>query len=171
MKAGSDMTNDVKKPQAVAGGMLFEELGICVPCYVLDDGRRVISRQDVPPQLSRTVVDPQDAERGRQLSTLLSQYDEWDQLPAIEFVLPHGSGSVTGHEASCLFAIFTIYAGEATYEDATDEDQTMGRMATMMCSSLETWGINALIDEAAGYKRPRRAASNHADSVMKPVKA
>jgi hypothetical protein len=133
-----------------------------IPCYVLDNGMRVLSLSG----LYSAIGIPKGGGQGgvRKITTLLSRFGEKglriNELIAcadspITFVPPHVGNLAQGYEASILPDICAalINAGRLGYLDKRNEH--LAERAAILQHGFATVGIIALVDEATGYQRER----------------
>lgn len=128
-----------------------------VACYVLSDGRRVITKRSMVSALS-----------GGRESGDLERYI--DVLPngsgliapgqQIEFSLPAG-GVATGIEAETIAKILRLYATAWGTGSLRANQIPVAMRAVTMLSQLAEIGIIALIDEATGYQKQRPEDALH----------
>ena len=129
-----------------------------IPCYVLDDGRRVITRNAATSVLT-------DGKGGGNLESYLIVEGLRGFLPAgfteqmIEFFVPGVSGpqnATMGIPAESFIEICQAYV--AAFEgDAlkTDRQKTIAMKSAMFLAACAKLGLIAMIDEATGYQYER----------------
>ena len=148
-----------KIPVAAYSGML--QLGECeMPCYVLNDGRRVISRSGATSVLTA-------GKGGGNLESYIGVHALKKYIPEsvvdgmIDFCLPGVvNKTVKGIEAETFIEICRGYvralAGEIEGEKLTSASQIeIAVRASMFLASCAKLGLVALIDEATGYQYDR----------------
>ncbi|MDR5736165.1 P63C domain-containing protein [Caballeronia sp. LZ025] len=133
-----------------------------IPCYVLDNGTRVLSLSGL---YSAIGISKGGGQGGvRKITNLLSRVGEKglniNELIAcadspITFVPPHGGNPAEGYEASILPDICAalINAGRLGYLDKRSEH--LAERAAILQHGFATVGIIALVDEATGYQKDR----------------
>jgi len=144
------------KLKAVASGVLFEEMGTPVDCYVLEDGRRVLSSRGELRALRPGGRDRGDL--GQYLARLPNRFASLTRGHEIEFSAPQPHGGhvlCVGRDAAHLVDVCAAYA-EAFAEGELHPSQIpMGRRAITLVNVFAKIGIEALVDEATGYQKTR----------------
>lgn len=136
------------------GDLVFGD--VPVPCYVLDDGRRIISRTGATSVLT-------SKKGGGNLDSYLRVKALQDYLPEdlpgqlIEFTIENVvNKTVQGMEAETFLEICRAYAKARDAGALETEIQTkiaiQANMVLMACAKI---GLIALIDEATGYQYDR----------------
>ena len=135
-----------------------------IPCYVLDDGTRILSQRGINEALGIThgggvpdggLITPRFI-RLDALKPFISNDLTAGLLEPIEFAPPHGGRSVIGIPATILPDICTAWlkAREAKAL-TTDRQLDTAQRAEMLTRGLAHVGIIALVDEATGYQDVR----------------
>lgn len=140
------------------GTLRFGEIE--VPCYVLEDGRRVLSTRGMMEALGRPW-------RGRKYAgTELPVFLEAKNLnpfvikhlgPVLECInfIAIGGVKAEGYVAELLPIVCDIYL-QARQEDAlTSSQKPIGQQCEMLVRSLAKVGIVALVDEVTGFEKVR----------------
>jgi hypothetical protein len=135
-----------------------------IPCYVLDDGTRILSQRGINEALGITHGGgvPDGGLRTPRfirldaLKPFISNDLTAGLLEPIEFSPPHGGRSVIGIPATILPDICTAWlkAREAKALK-TDRQLDTAQRAEMLTRGLAHVGIIALVDEATGYQDVR----------------
>ena len=146
--------NSETKIKAVASGVLFEEMRTPVECYVLEDGRRVLSQRGEARAL-RGIGGADDGKIGRLISRLPKKYEALALGPTIEFTLPDSGIVAIGREASHLVDVCAAYSETFALGELHASQLPMARRAIMLVNVFAKVGIDALIDEATGYQKTR----------------
>lgn len=124
-----------------------------VDCYVLDDGRRVLTKNAMVKALTggRTENSHLDSYMAR----LASRSGDLSVGTEIEFDMKDG-GFAVGREASDLVEICKAY--QAAFLDGAlhGSQDKIARSAMAMLASLAGVGIVSLVDEATEYQKTRR---------------
>lgn len=141
-----------------AGEINFGEVKL--PCYVLEDGRRVLTTRGMMAALGRTW-------RGRKYSgTELPVFLEAKNLfplvinnldpvlKQVNFVTDSGR-KAEGFEAALLPMVCEIYLQARQQDLLTSPQLPVAQRCEMLVRSLAKVGITALIDEATGYQQVR----------------
>jgi P63C domain len=136
--------------------MGFLQIGeVEIPCYVLDDGRRVISRTGATGMLTKT--------SGGNLETYLSRKALGKYIPPevvdqmVDFNIPEvANKTVRGISAETFLDICRAYV-QARDDGAlqTESQVAIAIRAGVFISACAKVGLIALIDEATGYQYER----------------
>ena len=141
-------------------------LDAAIPCYVLNDGTRVLTQQGFLSALGRAPkakggtgasslgVDnlPAFLAAGN-LKSLISE-DLLRSTRAIEFRLPTG-GKAFGYQAELLPKVCNIYLRARDKKLLLPSQKRTAEQADMLVRGLAETGIVALVDEATGYQQVR----------------
>ena len=132
----------------------WEAFGI--DCYVLDDGRRVLSQRGILKQIAGR---SDEGDLGRYLDKVndgaaknaLRQNDG-------SFVFLSGGGTkCNGREAKDVAALATFFVTAALDGTLPPEKFYIAVNATKLLGALATIGLEALVDEITGYEKERQA--------------
>jgi hypothetical protein len=150
----------------IATGVLFDG---AAECYVLDDGRRVISQRGILRALrgSGNGGGPGNADLARFLGRIPERFRHFEAVPEIEFDSP--TGVANGREGRFLTDLCRAYA-EAFAAGALHHTQArIASNAVRVLSAIASVGIEALIDEATGYQanRPRDYLARRLDRYLR----
>jgi hypothetical protein len=142
-----------------AGTVTFGDVPL--PCYVLEDGRRVLTTRGMMAALGRTWRGRKYA--GTRLPVFLEAknlfpfiINELDPVLApLDFVTDKGV-KAEGYEASLLPMVCEVYL-QARQAGVISQDAQLevAQRCEMLVRSLAKIGITALIDEATGYQQVR----------------
>lgn len=154
-KRGSD-----DLPRAICGGETPLKLGnVELPCFVLDDERRVITASEMQSALgmSGSGGSPRLVSFAMKITGKPSRSGN---LPGrlespIEFVPPHG-GLAKGYEAILLADLCDAILGARKSGRLTDRYSTIAESAEVLVRGWARVGIIALIDEATGFEKFRK---------------
>jgi hypothetical protein len=124
-----------------------------LPCYVLNDERRIISRTGATSVLTEKKGGG-NFESYTKVESLKSYLP--NEIPMIEFTIEGVANKrVMGIEAETFLDICRAYVS-AWQNDATTERQTeIAKKASMFLAACAKVGLIALIDEATGYQYQR----------------
>lgn len=135
--------------------------GIEIPCYVLEDGRRVLTMRGLQQSLGFSTGGGKDG--ARKIPTFLNKLGEKgleiNDLSVrankpFDFVLP-GSGMVaTAYEATLLVDICEVIL-QARDAGKIPSDSPYAAQCDKLVRGLARVGIVALVDEATGYQKDR----------------
>jgi hypothetical protein len=147
-------------PKAMCGGEQPLRLGMLeVPCYVLDDERRVITMRGMQAALGMSTSGgaPRMAILARSIALTPSQGNDLAvrlESP-IEFVMPQG-GVAHGYEGLLLVNIAETILDARRAGVITPRYAHIAQAAEILLAAFASVGIIALIDEATGYQNVRR---------------
>ena len=145
---------DTRRPKALASGTLFE--GSPVECYVLDDGRAVLSQRGTLAALRGKSSGTGSADLGRYLARIATDSGPIEVVP-VSFDGPTGpaNGITTDAFVSILRAYVDALAAGRLHSQQT---ATAIRCASLL-GAFATMGVEALIHERTGYQdvRPKNA--------------
>lgn len=127
-----------------------------LPCYVLDDGRRIISRSGATAMLT-------DNKGGGNLEQYITVQPLKPYIPddmadrMVEFVIPEVvNKTVKGITAEDFLTICNAYVQARELGVlATDRQRDIARKASILLMACAKVGLIALIDEATGYQYDR----------------
>jgi len=144
---------------------VLEVADLKIPCYVLEDGTRVLSQRGLNEAFG-IVHGGGDARqiggqrmprfiRLRALEPFIPNEITAGLIEPIEFTPPHGGRSVTGLAAILLPDVCNVWL-KAREEKALQERQLpTAQKAEILTRALAHVGIIALVDEATGYQDER----------------
>lgn len=153
-RKGADVNKDtMKKIRATHTGQLFDGL---LDCYVLEDGRRVVSQRGVVRAITGDANG--SAPLGQYLRRLPNEYGHLATQTVVEFARPDG-GTANGREAVWLVDLLRAYdeADDAGLLHHTQRH--LARNARKILRALAGVAMVALIDEATGYQAIREAGA------------
>jgi hypothetical protein len=133
-----------------------------IPCYVLEDGRRVLAQRGLQSGIGLSEGGGKDG--ARKIATLMARLEEKGidikDLVAranspIQFIPPHGGNPADGYDATILpdVCAVLIAADQAGKLDA--RLRRLAQRAGILQHGFATLGIVALVDEATGYQKDR----------------
>lgn len=171
-KKGADAKHNPPLPKATHKGVL-KLAGMKIPCFVLDDGRRVISGRGMTTAIGMKG-------RGQGIARIgghrMFEGLENNALAlAIQNPIKFSGGSPKvdvpsdGFEATVLQELCDaiLHARDADLLK-TDQEKRYGQFADMLIRSFARIGIIALVDEATGYQevRPRDALQAYLEKLI-----
>jgi hypothetical protein len=151
----------------------LEISGLKIPCYVLEDGTRVLSQRGLNDAFGITHGGGQD--RGQKMPRFVGLKALEPFIPndltagiltPIRFTPPHGGNPVGGSAAAALPEICNVWLKAREANVLTDRQLVTAQKAEILVRGLAHIGIIALVDEATGYQRDRAA-----DSLAKILEA
>lgn len=137
-------------PRAVASGLLWGR----VDCYVLSDGRRLISQRGELRALRGTESHgPEKGDLGRYLARLPSRYEHLTTDPSVDFTLPQGGATALGRTPDHFVSVLRAYVESYKEEELHARQVPMAKRAMDLLCLLAGKAINDMIDEACGLVR------------------
>jgi P63C domain-containing protein len=140
-----------------------------IECYVLADGRRVLTQSSFLQALGRHRRPNVRRERNAELPSILqAKAIEPFITPAIRakgmpitFKLPNG-GRASGYDAELLPEVCEVYLSAREADALPYQQKPIAKQAEIIMRGLARVGIIALVDEATGYQevRARDALAN-----------
>lgn len=155
-KKKAEGTTSSTKMRAVATGALSLG-GIDLDCYVLEDGRRVVSQRAIV----RLLTSDKDGQGGRERGDLSAYLErlpkEFNALdPAAKAVrFDHRGGTVIGRDAQFVVDMCKTYKAAMRAGALHPTQVHMAAKADVIIDALAGVGIAALVDEATGYQQVR----------------
>lgn len=147
--------------QATHRGTLFDGL---LECYVLDDGRRVLSQRGIVQALNSGA---KDGKLDRYLDRLPSRFASLQAGPEIEFQSP--TGAAKGREAQWLVDLLSAYDEANDAGELHHTQRHLARNARVLLRAIAKVGIIALVDEATRYQEVR--SPNELSMVLRAILA
>jgi hypothetical protein len=133
-----------------------------IPCFVLDDGTRVIVQRGVHAGigLSEGGTSKGASRLVALMNSLLSRGVDIKGLASrletpIRFVPPQGGGAAYGYEATILPDICAVVLEAARLGKLKKNQAKLSRTCSILQHAFATVGIIALVDEATGYQEVR----------------
>jgi P63C domain len=146
-------------PDAIASADLIvgeDDASPSIACYVLSDGRRIISRTSALGALARS----DDLTLGGDLKRYIKPANEYLRVDLdaelVEFRLDNVSNKrVAGITADCFLEICRAFVRARDDGKLTDRQQQLAKNAGAFLAACANVGLIALIDEATGYQYMR----------------
>ena len=138
--------------------------GIKIPCYVLEDGTRVLSQRGFLGALGRSETPPARHENGVDnppfflAAKNLKAHFHWTfpvSTTPIQFQTPGGGPSAYGYRAELLPEVCRAYLRARRAGELLPAQQHIAERAEILLEGIASVGIVALIDEATGYQNVR----------------
>jgi hypothetical protein len=130
-----------------------------IPCYVLEDGRRVLSGRSM--QYALNMVD-ESQESGTRLARYLSQktlepfiYKNKTEDYFKPIVCYKGNSRINGYEATVLADICDAFLEARKHIELSPRQQIIAEQCEILIRGFARVGIIALVDEATGYQYAR----------------
>lgn len=136
--------------------------GLIIPCYVLEDGTRVLSGRGM--QTALKMVDEDDGKQsaGARLTRYLTQKTlkpfifngkEGDHFEPI--ICYKGDTKINGYEATILADICDAFLEARKHINLSQRQMVIAEQCEILIRGFAKVGITALIDEATGYQYER----------------
>ncbi len=137
---------------AYQGELLISDISI--PCFVLDDNRRVLSGRGITGAMALKGRGSGTARfaTAKYLQPFLSDSLRHGIENPIQFSIPGGLPNALGYEAIVLPELCNAIQDAADADLLRDDQLPMARQAKILSRALSTVGIIGLIDEATGYQ-------------------
>src|SRR5690606_15210334 len=149
--------------------------GLIIPCYVLDDGTRVISGRGMQDALKMVDDDGEGSKKKpgtrihryleqKTLSPYFKQGKQPDHFEPLECY--KGKSKINGYEATVLVDICDAFLQARKEIALSSRQKVIAEQCEMIMRSFAKLGIIALVDEATGYQYSREK-----DELQKILKA
>lgn len=145
--------------------------GIIIPCYVLADGRRIISGRGMQEALK--MVDDDKETPGNRLTRYLNQQtlkpfiysnktpDHFDPILCYE-----GEKKITGFEATTLADICDAFLEARKTIKLSSRQEIIAAQCEILMRAFAKVGIIALVDEATGYVKEKSRAKDELQKFL-----
>lgn len=143
--------------------------GMIIPCYVLEDGTRVLSGRGMQDALK--MVDETSKGGGQKAGTRLSRYlnqkslypfiyngKEPDHFNAI--ICNDGEAKINGYEATVLVDICDAFLEARKNIKLSPRQEIIAAQCEILVRAFAKVGIVALVDEATGYQQDKDRAKD-----------
>ena len=142
----------MERAKAVASGVL-KFGGIDVDCYVLEDGRRVISARGIQQGIGAAG----SKNLPRLVRRLPPRFSHLNEAPVLEFTIQTGGAGIVanGYDRNFFVDLCDAYADTFAAGELHVQQEGIARTCIAVIRSLAKVGIDALIDEATGYQKVR----------------
>ena len=132
-----------------------------IPCYVLEDGRRVLSGRKMQEALKMVDESGQKASGHRlplflsrkSLEPFVAKYLPVGTLDPIECY--DGNARINGYRAEALADICDVFLEARKHIPLTDRQTVIAEQCEVLMRGFARIGIIALVDEATGYQHER----------------
>jgi hypothetical protein len=145
---------------------------IAIPCYVLSNGKRVITNRGLQGALEMSIAGGAKKTGeivGRIAASTMTHKDLTVRISEpIEFVMPQG-GKAYGSEATVLADICDLFLGaKRSGLDMNSASKRIAARCEVLQAGFARVGIVALVDEATGYQsvRQRDALAEYLEAFM-----
>jgi hypothetical protein len=132
-----------------------------IPCYVLDDGTRILSQRGVMSGIGMSRGSSQGSDRltllmeSKALANSVSEATLSAIKSPIKFVHGSGGGVAYGYPATILAEICEALLVARKNDSLPPRQQKLAEQAEILVRGFARVGIIALIDEATGYQKDR----------------
>lgn len=132
-----------------------------LPCYVLEDGTRVLSGRGIQDALKMTDEDNKNSSGGRLVENLSQKslqpfMDKGKRSVGFEPIVCYdGNKEIHGYEATVLVDICNIYVEARKHIKLSPRQKIIADQCGIILGAFAKVGIYALIDEATGYQYER----------------
>lgn len=148
--------------------------GMIIPCYVLEDGTRVLSgrgMQDALKMVDEAEIGKQTA--GTRLNRYLNQksltpfiYSNKDADHFNPIICYDGEAKINGYEASVLVEICDAFLEARKSINLSPRQEIIAAQCEMLVRAFAKVGIIALVDEATGYQREKNRAKDELQKFL-----
>jgi hypothetical protein len=134
---------------------------IAIPCYVLEDGTRVLSQRGLIGSLGMGTGADRLASflGGKSLSAYVSNDLTATIQSPIKFRPPHGGVPAFGYPATVIADICDAVLAARGAKALQSQQEHIARQCEILIRGFARVGIIALVDEATGYEKDRVAGS------------
>lgn len=148
--------------------------GMKIPCYVLEDGTRVISGRGM--QESLKMVDVEDGKQTagtrltrylnqKSLNPFFSKYLSSDHFEPL--ICSDGGKKINGYKADILADICDVFLQARKEIELSVRQSIIAEQCEILMRAFARVGITALVDEATGYQYEREKMSYR--KYLKPI--
>lgn len=145
-----------------AHGKPLEIGGVVLPCFVLDDGTRVITQTGIQSGIGMSTGGTSSGSSRLVvlLNSLLQKGIDIRGLPArlnspIKFITPNGGPAASGYEATILPDICAVIIEADRQRKLKKTQAKLAKFCSILQHAFAHVGIIALVDEATGYQEFR----------------
>lgn len=144
---------------------------IIIPCYVLEDGRRVLSGRGL--QESLRMTDDNKSASGHRLMRYLNQktlnpfiFKDKDPGHFSPIECYNGEQKINGYEASVLIDICDGILEARRFVTLSPRQSIIAERCEILVRSFAKVGLIALIDEATGYNKEKSRAKDELQRIL-----
>lgn len=141
---------------------ILDLAGIEIPCYVLDDGTRVLSGRKMQEALKIVDVEEGKQTAGTRLNRYLEQktlepfiYKGRDQDHFKPIICYRGTQKINGYEATLLADLCDAFLEARKHISLSPRQTIIAEQCEVLIRAFAKVGITALVDEATGYQYER----------------
>ena len=136
--------------------------GYIIPCYILEDGRRVLSGRGMQNALNMVDDEKSSSTSGQRLDRYLNQkslapfiYKNRSRSTFEPIVCYKGHQKINGYDAEILADICEAFLDARQQIELAPRQKIIAQQAEILLRGFARVGISALIDEATGYQYVR----------------
>lgn len=141
---------------------ILDLAGIEIPCYVLDDGTRVLSGRKMQEALKIVDVEEGKQTAGTRLNRYLEQktlepfiYKGREQDHFKPIICYRGTQKINGYEATLLADLCDAFLEARKHISLSPRQTIIAEQCEVLIRAFAKVGITALVDEATGYQYER----------------
>lgn len=138
--------------------------GSKIPCYILEDGTRILSGRQMQTALKLVDEIPSSQSTGSRLQRYLTQktlqpylYKDKDDNHYTPIICYRGNKKINGYKATDLVDLCDGFLEARKNSNLSSRQLIIADQAEILMRSFAKIGITALIDEATGYQYEREA--------------
>ncbi|AFF25278.1 TPA: P63C domain-containing protein [Pasteurella multocida] len=136
--------------------------GVDIPCYVLDDGTRVLSGRKMQEALKIVDVEEGKQSAGTRLQRYLTQktlepfiYKDRELDHFSPIICYRGTQKINGYEATLLADLCDAFLEARKHISLSPRQTIIAEQCEILIRAFAKVGITALVDEATGYQYER----------------
>jgi phage protein len=141
---------------------ILDLAGIEIPCYVLDDGTRILSGRKMQEALKIVDVEEGKQTAGTRLNRYLEQktlepfiYKGREQDHFKPIICYRGTQKINGYEATLLADLCDAFLEARKHISLSPRQTIIAEQCEVLIRAFAKVGITALVDEATGYQYER----------------
>lgn len=147
--------------------------GMIIPCYVLDDGTRVLSGRGMILSLKMVDDEKRDDLSGTRLARYLNQktlnpfiYKDKDPGHFNAIICNDGDAKINGYEATVLVDICDAFLEARRSIKLSPRQEIIAAQCEILVRAFAKVGIVALVDEATGYQADKNRAKDELQKFL-----
>ena len=147
--------------------------GMVIPCYVLEDGTRVLSGRGMILSLKMVDDDKKDDLSGTRLARYLNQktlnpfiYREKTPGHFDAIICNDGGAKINGYEATVLVDICDAFLEARQAISLSPRQEIIAAQCEILVRAFAKVGIVALVDEATGYQQDKNRAKDELQKFL-----
>lgn len=147
--------------------------GMIIPCYVLEDGTRVLSGRGMILSLKMVDDEKRDDLSGTRLARYLNQktlnpfiYKDKDPGHFNAIICNDGDAKINGYEATVLVDICDAFLEARRSIKLSPRQEIIAAQCEILVRAFAKVGIVALVDEATGYQADKNRAKDELQKFL-----